>query len=124
MSCSSWFRCVPSPCPEIVAGWAETSVLDRKFWCVPIRCVPIGKSTGAHRRGRKRAPPASPLCPESRDTPGHTRTHRGASILAREWFMLDRHRQREPSRRPAAEKVRPGAQATTDRLFVQAGSRQ
>jgi hypothetical protein len=73
MSCPSWLRCVPSLCPEINLESVKTSTPYGEFRCVPFRCVPIEQNTGAHRRGRERAPrlPAVPR------VTGHTRTHRG-----------------------------------------------
>jgi len=81
-------RCVPSVCPAKFHETAELAAPWPEFRRVPFRCVPIGKNTGAHRRGRERAPrlPAVPSVTE------HTRAHRdtpGIPRLARSEPMPD-----------------------------------
>jgi hypothetical protein len=89
MSCCLQSRCVPSVCPTKFHETAELAAPWPVFRCARFRCVPLGKNTGAHRRGRERAPrlPAVP------SVTGHTGAHRGTpgpiglgfQIILRTW---------------------------------------
>jgi hypothetical protein len=79
MSCCLQCRCVPSVCPAKFHETAKLAAPWPDFRCVRFRCAPLGKNTGAHRRGRERAPrlPAVPI------VMGHTRAHRDTPGIPR-----------------------------------------